>query len=112
MPMIDVVTSAAISKEAEQALKRGLGQAIALIPGKREETLMVRLSGGDTMCFAGDDTRSAAYVRVDVFGHAEEAVYQTFGSAVAELVSGTLGVERGRIYVTVREIPTWIVHKP
>lgn len=43
MPFINVKTNVKISKENEVAIKTMLGEAIALIPGKSEKSLMLSM---------------------------------------------------------------------
>jgi hypothetical protein len=109
--MIEVITSAAVSKAAEETLARGLGTAISLIPGKQESHLMLRISGENAMYFKGETGFPMAYVRVGVAGHAEESFYRTFGQAVLDLLAETIGVPQKNVYLTVQEIPTWVVRK-
>ena len=53
MPMIDLNTNVTVSERARLELARGLGEAIALIPGKDEDSLMLRISGNNDMFFKG-----------------------------------------------------------
>ena len=49
MPFIDVKTSAELNSEKIEQIKSDLGKAIALIPGKSENWLMVNITGRDTV---------------------------------------------------------------
>ena len=62
MPMIDLSTNVTISGMSRLELARGLGEAIALIPGKDEGRLMLRISGNNDMFFKGRDDIPMAYV--------------------------------------------------
>ena len=109
MPMIGLITNVSVSGSAQAELARGLGEAIALIPGKSEDKLMLKIEGESAMYFKGRDDLPAAYVWVDVAGKAEEEVYKRFGAAVTALLGKVLAIPRSNVFLTVREIPLWVV---
>ena len=111
MPMIDLVTNVSIPEEAKNGLARGLGKVIELIPGKNEGQLMLRLSGGNEMYFKGQNEAPMAYVRTDVSGKSDNENYQKFGEDAIRLISEILSIPKGNIYLTVREIPCWVVRR-
>lgn len=81
MPFIDVRTDKTISTEQENALKAELGSAIALIPGKSEDSLMVQFTDNCRMWFGGKQG-NAAMVNVMLYGSAEKASYRAFSDRV------------------------------
>lgn len=104
MPFIDVRTDKTISTEQENALKAELGSAIALIPGKSEDSLMVQFTDNCRMWFGGKQG-NAAMVNVMLYGSAEKASYRAFSDRVIPSVESTLGV--GRVYLKFEEVPNW-----
>ena len=68
MPCIRVQTSCAMSETAKTNIKSALGEAIAVIPGKSENWLMVVLEDNATIYFKGNDSEASAYVNVGVYG--------------------------------------------
>ena len=53
MPFIELKTSVSISKEKEAELKSAFGEAIAIIPGKSEQWLMLNFCDEQRMWFKG-----------------------------------------------------------
>lgn len=104
MPFIDVRTDKTISTEQENALKAELGSAIALIPGKSEDSLMVQFTDNCRMWFGGKQ-ENAAMVNVMLYGSAEKASYRAFSDRVIPAIESTLGV--GRVYLKFEEVPNW-----
>ena len=110
MPMVGVITNVSISGSARAELARGLGEAIQLIPGKSESQLMIKIEGESAIYFKGRDDLPVAYVWTDVSGHADGAAYKAFGAAVTRLLGKVLAIPGGNVYLTVREIPVWVVN--
>ena len=108
MPMIDLNTNVTVSERARLELARGLGEAIALIPGKVEDSLMLRISGNNDMFFKGRDDIPMAYVRTDLYAQLPDEEYQPFGDAVMRLLGKVLAIPSGNVYLTIRQIPCWI----
>ena len=108
MLMIDLSTNVTISGMSRLELARGLGEAIALIPGKDEGRLMLRISGNNDMFFKGRDDIPMVYVRTDIYAQLPDAEYQAYGNAVMKLLGRVLAIPAGNIYLTIRQIPCWI----
>ena len=53
MPCIQIKTNVEAAKETAERIKAGLGQAIAFLPGKTEEWLMVAIEDRCQMYFGG-----------------------------------------------------------
>ena len=106
MPMIALTTNQAISGEQSVRLKDGLGQAIALIPGKSEARLMISLTGGAAMFFQGEP-RQAAFLEVSCFGHPDAASYERLTGVVCELLEEVLGVPPENVYIKYSETDHW-----
>lgn len=104
MPFIDVRTDKTISAEQEITLKAELGSAISLIPGKSEDSLMMRFTDGCRMWFGGKQG-NAAMVNVMLYGAADSESYKRFSDRVIPVIEKTLGV--GRVYLKFEEVPNW-----
>ena len=107
MPYIDLKTTAKISKEKEIDLKAAFGEAIALIPGKSERWLMVKLDGECKMFLAGDNQDDVAMVEIDIFGSATDAAYDALTERVCSILNEKLSIEKAKIYVKYREVDHW-----
>ena len=105
MPMISLTTSADIAGR-EEAIKAGLGEAIALLPGKSEAWLMISLTGGTPMYFQGE-ARQAAFVDVSCFGSGKPEAYDRMTGAVCALLERELGIAPANTYVKYAETTNW-----
>ena len=107
MPMIITKTTTAISKEQEEALTRSFGEAIALLPGKSEEWLMLSFEEGARMAFRGKLENDLCYIEVNLLGKANREAYDRLTARLCEIVTETLGVPSDGIYVKYEEANTW-----
>ena len=107
MPMIITKTNTSITKEQEATLTRAFGEAIALLPGKSEEWLMLSFEDGARMAFRGVSDRELCYIEVNLLGVATREAYDNLTARLCEVVSETLGVPGDGIYVKYEEAKTW-----
>ena len=107
MPYINTVTTVNITEEQKRALTKEFGKAIELIPGKSEEWLMLRFTGGEMMAFKGDCESPCAMIEVEVFGKAKPSAMEDLTKELCLIVERTLGVKSERVYVKFEEIDTW-----
>ena len=107
MPYIDLKTTAGITKEKEIDLKAAFGEAIALIPGKSERWLMVKLEGECKMFLAGDSAQDIAMVEIDIFGRASDDAYNALTDRVCTILNEELSIKKDKIYVKYREVDHW-----
>ena len=95
MPYICVNLTKKLTDSQKDAIKAGLGEQIALIPGKRERALMVDFSDGHTMYFAGEK-RDLAFVDVRCYKAAAFEDKKAFTEAVFALLEQGGRPDRGR----------------
>lgn len=107
MPYIKTTVSTAISPAAQEALKAKLGEAIALIPGKTEDWLMLAFEDNARMYFRGDNGADYAMVQVSLFGSTSDAAYDRLTAAISEIVNEVLGIDRANIYITYAPFEHW-----
>ncbi len=107
MPYIKTTTSVKLSDEKKDSLKKKLGQAIALIPGKSEAWLMLSFEDGAYMSFKGDSSRDYAFADVSLFGSASDAAYERLTEAICEILSEELGIGLSDVYVKYEEACHW-----
>lgn len=106
MPFIELKTSATISQEKEIELKTAFGQAITLIPGKSEQWLMLDFFDNQKMWFKGTN-EPTAMLEVKVYGGNSAENYDNLTAKLTEIVSESLAIPTGRIYVKYEEIEYW-----
>ena len=107
MPYIETKTTVKVSEAQEIRLKEKLGEAIALIPGKSEEWLMLNLFDGCRMAFRAEREPDIAMVEIDIFGTTTDEAYDDLTKRVCEIINEELGVPTDRIYVKYRECDRW-----
>jgi len=106
MPYINLKTTKKLDTGATEALKKALGEAIALIPGKSERWLMINLEGECTMALAGE-MDNCAMLEVEIFGKASNDAYDALTKKLCELVNETIGIPADRVYVKYAEVGHW-----
>ncbi len=111
MPYIETKTNITLTDEVKLELKKRFADAIALIPGKSEEWLMLGFSDGMTMSFRGDITSPCAMVEVDIFGGATDSDYDAVTEAVCEIMNEVAKIPADRVYVKYRECDRWGYNK-
>lgn len=107
MPYIRTTVSKEITGEKRENLKKKLGNAIALIPGKSESWLMLAFEDKVNMYFKGDGSQDYAYVEVNIFGSASDAAYDRLTAAISEIINEELGIDRSNIYIKYEEAEHW-----
>ena len=107
MPFINLKTSAKISAENEETLRKEFGKIITLIPGKTEAWLMLNFEDKCRMAFKGTADQDTAYVNVELLGGASDKAYADMTHAICATVSYVLGVPFNRIYVKYAEFTHW-----
>ena len=55
MPFIGIKTANKLTPSQKLAVKAGMGQAVELIPGKKEEKMMMSIEDGENMFFRGEE---------------------------------------------------------
>lgn len=75
MPFIKIKASTEISDAQEIEMKRRMGKAIELVPGKSEEYLLLEFEEKCRLWLRGDNTRPIAYIEAAsyLFQHAGKA---------------------------------------
>lgn len=107
MPYISTKTSVAVTKEQSEAIKKKLGKAIELLPGKSESWLMAAFDDQCVMYFKGSDVKPLAFVEVKLFGKASEEAYKKLTRAITDILEDELGIKPDCIYVKYEEVSTW-----
>lgn len=107
MPYISTTTTVPITRTKETVLKEKLGQAIALIPGKTEEWLMLSFNPDTTMYFRGSNEKPLAFVIVSIFGAADSSAYDMLTARITEIMTDELGISPENVYVKYEEVNHW-----
>lgn len=107
MPYINTKVSIPLDSEKKQLLKEKLGQAIACIPGKSEDWLMLEFEDQCCLYFKGNQDGPTAFIEVKIFGSAPKAAYDHMTEKLCNLYYEELGIPQNRIYVKYEEVKVW-----
>lgn len=107
MPFIDSKVSVSISEEKEEELKKRLGQAISLIPGKSESWLMTGFQDNYHLYFRGDNSEPVAFVEVKVFGKENPEAFDKLTGEITKIFGEVLGIAADHIYVKYEAVASW-----
>lgn len=111
MPFIDVKTSCELNDEKIEKIKSNLGKAIALIPGKSENWLMVNIADNCNLYFNGTDNENTAFVNVSIFGETLKANCEKLTVEICNVLENSAGIPSDRVYVKFEFSDVWGYNK-
>ncbi len=88
-------------------LKKRLGQAIANVPGKSEEVLMVGFQDNYSLYLRGNGDEPLAYIEVAIFGTEHHLGYQGLNADITQAFYDVLGIEPDHLYIKYDDITSW-----
>lgn len=106
MPFIDCKITQKLAENQKEELKSNLGRAVSILH-KPESYLMVGISDGYSLYFAGKKLTNGAYVEVSMFGSASSADYEKMTAEVCNILSSKLGIPAGNVYITYHPVKDW-----
>lgn len=107
MPFINSKVSVEMTPEKKEQVKKRLGEAISMIPGKSENWLMVGFEDSYDLYFQGNQNAPTAFVEVKIYGGASADVYNRMTAAICNIFSEELGIGADRTYVKYEEVENW-----
>ena len=107
MPFIGSKVTVKISKEKEEIIKKKLGEAIQLIPGKSETFLMVGFEDEYSLYLGGEKLEKGAFVEIKIFGKANKDDYAKLTAEICKIYEEELGIPQNKIYVKYEEVENW-----
>ncbi|MZK49574.1 phenylpyruvate tautomerase MIF-related protein [Clostridium beijerinckii] len=107
MPFIGSKVSVKISKEKEEIIKKKLGEAIKLIPGKSETFLMVGFEDDYSLYFGGEKLEKGAFIEVKIFGKSSKDAYDALTAEICNIYEKELNIPQDKIYVKYEEVENW-----
>ncbi|MCI1219472.1 MAG: phenylpyruvate tautomerase MIF-related protein [Bifidobacterium sp.] len=108
MPVIHTHVSLSTTAEQREALKTAYGRAIAAVPGKSEKWLMCPFEDNMPIYFAGDDSKPAAYVEVNVFGRdVPSSAWENLTANIMTALNSELAIPEDRIYIRYTATTDW-----
>ena len=108
MPVIHTHVSVSTTPAQRDALKAAYGKAISAVPGKSEHWLMCPFEDNMPIYFAGDNTKPAAYVEVNVFGSSVPgSAWEKLTEQIMAALESELGVSQDRTYIRYTATTDW-----
>ena len=106
MPFVTVRTSAAMSRKQELDLKSSIGQAVSLVPGKSEASLLLCFEPPCRLYLRGAEV-PAALISADFFSSEDHVGFDRFAAAVSRAFDDVLGVPPENVYIRFGDIGVW-----
>ena len=107
MPFINSKVSIVMTVSQRMSVKEKLGRAIAIIPGKSEEWLMVEFADRCDLYFHGKQTQPSAFVEVKVFGAIPEGCLDELTGEICRIYEQDLQIPKDYVYVKYEEVDKW-----
>jgi len=107
MPFIGSKITVKISKEKEEIVKKRLGEAIKLIPGKSETFLMIGFEDEYSLYLGGEKLDKGAFIEVKVFGKASKEAFSVLTKEICSIYEEELQIPQDKIYVKYEEVENW-----
>ncbi len=107
MPFINSKVSIKLTNEQKDAVKTRLGKAIAAIPGKTENWLMVGFEDEYSLYFQGNQNGPTAFIEVKIFGKASASDYDRLTGLLTMIFQEELKISQDRLYITYQEVENW-----
>lgn len=103
MPYFSIRTNTSLDASVAAALTKKASAFAAELLGKPETYVMVALSPGTAMTFAGSDA-PAALIEVKSIG-LPEAKCNQFAAAISTFIQAELDIEPGRVFIDFADLP-------
>ena len=106
MPYIETQTNKKITDKQCLTLKKLLGEAIAIIPGKSEKWLMLNFKDEQKMYFKGESV-DMCYAEVKIFGSCEKSDLEALTAKMCEIYDSVLKIKSENVYVKYELVDNW-----
>lgn len=107
MPCINLKTNLTISEEQERSLRKKLGEAISIFPGKSENWLMLAFEDGCKMAFQGKAEEGIAFVEVKLLGNVDGRAAAQMTKEICKILKEDLKIEPGKAYIRYEPTEYW-----
>lgn len=106
MPYISCTTNHKLTLRQENEITSKLGEIITIIPGKKEENLMIHLSDDQIMYFRGSDD-PCMMIEVHLYNTADFECKKQFTERLTRMINIETNIDVDNIYVSFKEYPNW-----
>ena len=106
MPFISFTTNHKLTLSQENEIAKRTGQLITILPGKKEENLMLHLEDNQIMYFRGDDI-PCMMIAVKLYNTIDFDAKKKFTEVLVKMIKETTNIEINDDYVSFDEYPNW-----
>lgn len=107
MPYLRVSVAQKLAEEERKELVKGLGDALALIPGKDGRMLIAEIDDGKKIYLGGELQENCVFVDVRYYSNFSYQVKKKFTGAVFHAIRSVLGTGDDRMFLTISEFNSW-----
>lgn len=107
MPFIKCKVSCELTREQEIELKRRIGTAIELVPGKSEAYMLLGFEDNCHLWLRGEQDAPIAYIEAAIFGNERHFGYDAFTAGITNAFAEVLGIQPDRVYIKYEDITAW-----
>lgn len=106
MPFISFTTNHKLTLRQENEIAKRTGELITLLPGKKEENLMLHLEDNQIMYFRGEDI-PCMMIDVKLYKKMALEAKKKFTEELMKMIKETTNIEPNDIYVSFDEYEHW-----
>ena len=106
MPYVHIITSAKMNDEKVAAVRKIVGETIAVIPGKSFEVTTIHIEP-EAIISRGDPANPSLFIEVRVFGPAAIDSKKAFAKAICAALEAELGIPQRFISLNIIELDAW-----
>ena len=106
MPFISFTTNQKFSLRQENEIVKRTGELITILPGKKEENLMLHIEDNQILYFRGTDV-PCMMIEVKLYKNIEFEAKKKFTEELVTMINNITAIEAKDIYVSFDEYPNW-----
>lgn len=106
MPFISFTTNQKFSLRQENEIVKRTGELITILPGKKEENLMLHIEDNQILYFRGTDV-PCMMIEVKLYKNIEFEAKKKFTEELITMINNITAIEAKDIYVSFDEYPNW-----
>ena len=106
MPFISFTTNQKFSLRQENEIVKRTGELITILPGKKEENLMLHIEDNQILYFRGTDV-PCMMIEVKLYKNIEFEAKKIFTEELVTMINNITAIEAKDIYVSFDEYPNW-----
>ncbi len=106
MPFISFTTNHKLTLRQENDIAKKTGELITILPGKKEENLMLHLEDNQIMYFRGEDI-PCMMIAVKLYRSIDFESKKKFTEELTKMIKDTTNIDIKDIYVSFDEYQNW-----